>query len=96
MVRRQALDAASTFVPTTAAEVGAHLRSSNRMATFLRSWAEAQKLRPSGETQGWVVEVCHSGFNRFRKLLVRYEKLESGFVACNHPLPRSSRFARSN
>jgi len=31
-----------------------------------------------------VVEVCHRGFNRFRKLLVRYEKLERSFVALNH------------
>ena len=66
------------------------------MATLLTSWAEAQKLRPSGESHRWVVEVCHSGFNRFRKLFVRYEKLERSFVALNHPLQRSSRFARSN
>lgn len=32
----------------------------------------------------WVVEVCRSWFNRFRKLLVRYEKLERSFVALNH------------
>ena len=32
----------------------------------------------------WVVEVCHSWFNRFRKLLVRYEKLERSFMALNH------------
>jgi putative transposase len=31
-----------------------------------------------------VVEVCHSWFNRFRKLLVRYEKLERSFMALNH------------
>jgi hypothetical protein len=31
-----------------------------------------------------VVEVCHSWFNRFRKLLARYEKLERSFVALNH------------
>ncbi len=29
-------------------------------------------------------EVCHSWFNRFRKLLVRYEKLERSFLALNH------------
>jgi len=28
--------------------------------------------------------VAHSWFNRFRKLLVRYEKLEHSFVALNH------------
>ncbi|MFN9728664.1 transposase, partial [Acidovorax sp.] len=26
----------------------------------------------------------HSWFNRFRKLLVRYEKLERSFLALNH------------
>ena len=28
--------------------------------------------------------VAHSGFNCFRKLLVRYEKLERSFLALNH------------
>jgi hypothetical protein len=32
----------------------------------------------------WLVEVCHSGYSRFRKLLVRQEKLERSFVALNH------------
>ena len=32
----------------------------------------------------WVVEVAHSWFNRFRKLLVRYEKLERSFIGLNH------------
>jgi transposase len=31
----------------------------------------------------WVVEVAHSWFNRFRKLLVRYEKLARSFRALN-------------
>ena len=31
-----------------------------------------------------MVEVCHSWLNRFRKLLVRYEKLERSFLALNH------------
>jgi IS5 family transposase len=39
---------------------------------------------PNKKARRWVVEVCHSGFNRFRKLLVRYEKLECSFVALNH------------
>lgn len=29
----------------------------------------------------WIVEVAHSWSNRFRKLLVRYEKLERSFLA---------------
>lgn len=48
--------------------------------------AEADQKRrdPSKKARRWVVEVCHSWFNRFRKLLVRYEKLERSFVALNH------------
>ena len=47
---------------------------------------EAQRKRrdPKKKARRWVVEVCHSWFNRFRKLLVRYEKLERSFVALNH------------
>ncbi len=29
----------------------------------------------------WVVEVAHSWFNRFRKLLGRFEKLHRSYVA---------------
>ncbi|MBA4144045.1 MAG: transposase [Nitrosospira sp.] len=29
----------------------------------------------------WIVEVAHSCFNRFRKLLVRYEKTDHAFLA---------------
>jgi transposase len=32
----------------------------------------------------WVVEACHSWFNRFRKLVVRYEKLDSTHLALTH------------
>lgn len=28
----------------------------------------------------WIVEVCHSWFNNFRKLKVRYEKTTSSFL----------------
>jgi IS5 family transposase len=47
---------------------------------------EAENLQrsPQKRARRWVVEVCHSWFNRFRKLLVRYEKLERSFVALNH------------
>ena len=47
---------------------------------------EAQRKRrdPKKMARRWVVEVCHSWFNRLRKLLVRYEKLERSFVALNH------------
>ena len=47
---------------------------------------EAKELKedPSKKARRWVVEVSHSWFNRFRKLLVRYEKLHRSFVALNH------------
>ena len=39
---------------------------------------EASELKrdPERKARRWVVEVAHSWFNRFRKLLVRYEKLD--------------------
>jgi transposase len=41
---------------------------------------EARQLvrRPGRRARRWVVEVCHSWLNRFRKLLVRFEKTEAG------------------
>lgn len=46
--------------------------------------ANAKRLQPGKKARRWVVEVCHSWFNRFRKLLVRYEKLDRSFMALNH------------
>ena len=47
---------------------------------------EARELKrdPEKKAKRWVVEVAHSWFNRFRKLLVRYEKLDRSFLALNH------------
>ena len=47
---------------------------------------EASELKrdPEKMARRWVVEVVHSWFNRFRKLPVRYEKLERSFLALNH------------
>ncbi len=46
---------------------------------------EAYELRrdPRKKARRWIVEVAHSWFNRFRKLLVRYEKLERSFLGLN-------------
>jgi IS5 family transposase len=46
---------------------------------------EAAEIRryPGKRARRWIVEVAHSWFNRFRKLLVRYEKLERSFEALN-------------
>ena len=49
-----------------------------------RQEADELKRHPDKRARRWVVEVAHSWFNRFRKLLVRYEKLERSFVALNH------------
>ena len=49
-----------------------------------RKEADAKRRNSAKPARRWVVEVCHSWFNRFRKLLVRYEKLERSFVALNH------------
>ena len=49
-----------------------------------RQEKEHKRRDPTKKARRWVVEVCHSWFNRFRKLLVRYEKLERSFVALNH------------
>lgn len=49
-----------------------------------RQESEAKRRQPGKRARRWVVEVCHSRFNRFRKLLVRYEKLARSFLALNH------------
>jgi IS5 family transposase len=49
-----------------------------------RQEADIKRRDPKKKARRWVVEVCHSWFNRFRKLLVRYEKLERSFLALNH------------
>jgi len=49
-----------------------------------RKEAEIKRRDPASKARRWVVEVCHSWFNRFRKLLVRYEKLDRSFLALNH------------
>lgn len=43
-----------------------------------------KKRNPCKKPRRWVVELAHSWFNRFRKLLVRYEKLERSFLGLNH------------
>ena len=45
---------------------------------------QEKKANPSYRARRWVVEVTHSWFNRFRKLLVRYEKLTETYKALLH------------
>lgn len=42
---------------------------------------EARACRRGQRARRWVVERTHSWFNRFRKLLVRYEKTAANFLA---------------
>ena len=55
----------------------AHVKGRGKEADELKRDAKKRARR-------WVVEVAHSWFNRFRKLLVRYEKLDRSFMALNH------------
>jgi hypothetical protein len=55
---------------------------SSRQAPWLRNRGE--KTIPGYRARRWIVEVCHSWFNRFRKLLVRFEKTDSSYVALHH------------
>lgn len=48
-----------------------------------KSEAQSRKREPNKKARRWVVEACHGWFNRFRKLLVHYEKLEHIFLALN-------------
>ena len=55
----------------------------------MRAYHYTPHIRPRGEekiaiqhgfkAQRWIVEVVHSWFNRFRKLLVRYEKTNAAY-----------------
>lgn len=45
---------------------------------------QEKKNIPGYRARRWVVEVSHSWFNRFRKLLVRYEKLADSYLALLH------------
>lgn len=42
---------------------------------------EARACRKGQRARRWVVERTHSWFNRFRKILVRYEKTAANFLA---------------
>ena len=45
---------------------------------------QEKKSNPGWEARRWVVEVSHSLFNRFRKILVRYEKRADSYLALLH------------
>jgi len=39
---------------------------------------------PGYRARRWVVEACHSWLNRFRKILVRFEKTDRAYLALLH------------
>ena len=41
-------------------------------------------MNPDFKARRWVVEACHSWFNRFRKLVIRYEKMDTAHIALHH------------
>ena len=43
--------------------------------------AAAKRRNPLARARRWVVEACHSWLNRFRKLLVRFEKKAANYAA---------------
>lgn len=45
---------------------------------------EEKRKNPLFKARRWVVEVSHSWFNRFRKLTIRYEKLDVTHLALTH------------
>lgn len=45
---------------------------------------QKKKENPLWKARRWIVEVSHSWFNRFRKILVRYEKLSDTYMALLH------------
>jgi transposase len=50
----------------------------------LRRRNRGEKNIPGYRARRWVVEVCHSWLNRFRKILVRYGKTHASYVALLH------------
>jgi len=43
--------------------------------------ADAKRRKPGWKARRWVVERTHSWFNRYRKLLVSFEKTEANYIA---------------
>jgi len=58
----------------------------NGFNPHIRPRGEEKKLiekDPTFRARRWVVELSHSWFNRFRKLLPRYEKSDLSYMALN-------------
>ena len=62
------------------------IEEANYTACIQGRGADKRKLAalPGYKARRWVVEAAHSWMNRFRKLLVRYEKKASSYIALLH------------
>jgi transposase len=62
------------------------IKDRNYIPHVVQRGEEIQEKRnnPGYRARRWIVEVTHSWLNRFRKLLVRYEKLTATHVALLH------------
>ena len=49
-----------------------------------RTKVQAKRQDSKKKARRWVVEVCHSWFNRFRRLLVRWEKKAANYLGFLH------------
>src|SRR5574337_1041303 len=81
-------DAASTFAPMQATAAPRTFASSSPTATSphvvgRHKEAELKRRDPKKRARRWIVEGANRWFNRFRKFIVRYEKLERSFLALN-------------
>jgi putative transposase len=67
--------------------VGYQARATTRKQNYLQNLktrrleTDANKNIPGHRARRWVVERTHSWFNRFRKLLVSFEKSEASYLA---------------
>ena len=60
--------------------------TSNGFVPHIRPRGEEKKLierDPTFKARRWIVELAHSWFNRFRKLVPRYEKTDLSYNALN-------------
>lgn len=58
----------------------------NGFVPHIRPRGEEKKLiekDPTFKARRWIVELAHSWFNRFRKLIPRYEKTDLSYIALN-------------
>jgi transposase len=76
--RRQNLCADKAYTGRPAAQV---MKKRGYTPHVRQRGEEARACRKGQRARRWVVERTHSWFNRFRKLLVRYEKTAANFLA---------------